>query len=145
MTTLSRGRHRVVLAAENRAAAREWLGKAWRFGCVGVAATAIHCSMVIALVQVLSVDPVAASVPAFVTAFLFSYRANHGWTFARRGGHRRYLVRFFLVTSAMLGMNLGIMYGCVDLLGLHYVTALLIVVATLPLLSFLLNACWAFR
>lgn len=121
------------------------LNQVFKFGLVGIGATAIHSLIVIVLVQGFSWDPVVATIPAFVTAFLFSYRLNHGWTFAAIGNHRRHFFRFTIVTLSILACNLAIMYSFVDLLGLDYLLGLGVVIAVMPLVSFLLNANWAFR
>lgn len=124
---------------------KPFLAKAFKFGLVGLGATAIHSLIVIALVQFVAWDPVLATIPAFIIAFLFSYRLNHGWTFGAIGNHRHHFCRFAIVTLTILACNLAIMYGAVDLLGLDYLIGLVVVIAVMPLVSFLLNANWAFR
>jgi len=129
----------------DRGKVRALVARAVKFGVVGVGATVIHCAMVILLVQGPAWDPVAATVPAFILAFLFSYRLNHGWTFQASGRHRRHLIRFAAVTLGVLACNLAIMHILVERLGYSYLVALGVVIIVMPLVSFVLNAQWAFR
>ena len=116
-----------------------------RFGIVGVAATFIHVAVFSLLVELFGVAPVAASVPAFVTAMLASYGVNRRWTFAAQGSHRVHLPRYALVALIGLGLNVLITYVVVNLLGYWYGLALAVVVTVVPAATFLLNRNWAFK
>jgi len=116
-----------------------------RFGIVGVAATFIHVAVFSLLVEVFGVAPVAASVPAFVTAMFASYGVNHRWTFGAQGSHRVYLPRYAVVALTGLGLNVLITYVVVNLLGYWYGVALALVVTLVPAATFLLNRNWAFK
>ena len=116
-----------------------------RFGIVGVAATGIHVAVFSLLVELLRVAPVAASVPAFLSAMLASYGVNHRWTFGARGGHRTHLPKYALVAAFGLCLNVLITYIVVNLLGYWYGVALILVVTLVPAATFLLNRNWAFK
>jgi putative flippase GtrA len=116
-----------------------------RFGIVGVAATFIHVAVFSLLVEVFGVAPVAASVPAFVTAMFASYGVNHRWTFGAQGSHRVHLPRYAVVALTGLGLNVLITYVVVNLLGYWYGLALAVVVTVVPAATFLLNRNWAFK
>ena len=115
-----------------------------RFGISGIAATLTHVLVFVALVEGLSVAPVPASVPAFCAALLVSYGLNYRWTFAATGEHGVLLPRFVLVSIAGLLVNVSITYAVVDIGGYWYGYALAAVIATVPLLTFLLSKFWVF-
>lgn len=116
-----------------------------RFGIVGVASTFIHVAVFSLLVELFSVAPVAASVPAFFTAMLASYGVNHRWTFGVKGSHRVHLPRYAVVALTGLGLNVLTTYVVVNLLGYWYGLALAFVVTVVPVATFLLNRNWAFK
>jgi putative flippase GtrA len=121
------------------------LTKAKRFGVFGGLATLLHIALFGLLVDVIGWDaPTAATGIAFLVAATFSYLANHRWTFGRPGRHRRYMPRFFAVTTSLFLLNLLIMHASVAWLGWHHWVGLAIVIAIVPASSFLLNTFWAF-
>ena len=123
---------------------RALVGQAARFGTVGLAATALHVAVVLALVELLAVPVLSANLLAFCAALALSYWGNHGWTFAARGRHEHHFPRFAAIALAGLVLNQGIMAGAVSGLGLDYRIGLAVVVVVVPLLSFLANRAWAF-
>lgn len=115
-----------------------------KFFVVGTLATAIHITIVVALVKLAGMDPVLSSIPAFLLAFSVSYLMNHTWTFSATGRHFIYLPKYFAVSITGLLLNLGIMYTTVSVLQLPYPIGLGLVVLCVPLLSFALNKFWTF-
>ena len=121
------------------------LTKAKRFGIFGGLATLLHILLFALLVDVAGWnEPTAATGLAFLAATTFSYLANYRWTFGRPGRHRRYLPRFFAVTTSLFLLNLLIMHAAVAWFGWHHWVGLAIVIAVVPASSFLLNTFWAF-
>ena len=115
------------------------------FGLVGAFATLIHVSIFMMLVEIIGVSPVLASIPSFLVAMLFSYAANHRWTFQASTLHAIYLPRFSLVSVTGMSINVFITYMVVNLLGLEYGVALVMVVTSIPILTYLLNKNWTFK
>ena len=121
------------------------LTKVRRFAVVGVLATLIHVAVFGLLVDILGWNaPTAATGIAFVTATIFSYFSNYRWTFGSPGRHRRFMPRFFTVTTSLFLLNLLIMHASVVWFGWHHWVGLGIVIAVIPGSSFLLNTFWAF-
>ena len=116
-----------------------------RFGITGVLATLTHALVLAGLVELLTVPAVLASVPAFGTALLLSYGLNYHWTFQALGEHRMVFPRFTLVAVTGLVLNVGITYLVVNVGGLWYGYALLAVIVSVPLLTYLLSNYWVFR
>lgn len=115
-----------------------------KFGLVGLFATVIHASILFFLVEQLGVEPVLASIPAFLTALVISFLINHHWTFVVKEAYRRYFSRYTAVAVSGLILNITIMYSTVSLMHQSYVVGLLVVVILVPLISFLLQRYWTF-
>lgn len=116
-----------------------------KFGLVGVAATATHFLAMLFLVEVLRLDPVLATFPAFGIAFLVSYAGHFTFTFQVRGPHQRYLFRYFGVALGGLAANAAIMYVAVHLVHWSYLAGLVIAIVLVPLLTFSVSRLLVFR
>ena len=116
-----------------------------RFGITGVLATIAHALVLAGLVELLTVPAVLASVPAFGAALLLSYGLNYHWTFQALGEHRMIFPRFTLVAVSGLVLNVVITFLIVNVGGFWYGYALLAVIFSVPLLTYLLNHYWVFR
>lgn len=115
-----------------------------KYGVAGGIATFIHILLVLLLVEAAGLEPVLATIPAFLAALVASYLVNHRWTFAARGQHGRHFPRYAAVAFFGLGMNLLIMSVAVDVLRVDYAWGLVMVVMTVPLMGFLLQRHWSF-
>ena len=116
-----------------------------RFGIVGLLATAIHVAIFSLSVEKFHITPVMATFPAFLTAMLASYRLNQTWTFAVVGSHRSYLPKYALVATMGLSLNVAITFIFVNILGHSYGIALVAAIATVPVVTYLLNRYWIFN
>ena len=116
-----------------------------RFGLTGILATLTHSVVFICLIELFGIRPLYATVPAFLSALLVSYLLNYRWTFDASGPHQRMLPRYTLVSITGLGLNLLITYWVVDVLRGDYLWALLLVIVTVPVMTFLLSKLWVFR
>ena len=120
------------------------LQQAARFGVIGLAATALHVILVLALVEGPGLPVLLANGIAFSAALALSYAGNHGWTFRARGRHGRHFPRFVAIALIGLALNQAIMAAAVSGLDLDYRLGLAAVVVVVPVLSFLANRAWAF-
>ena len=116
-----------------------------RFGLTGILATMAHAAVFVLLIEVVSLRPVYAAVPAFLTALGVSYGLNYRWTFGAEGPHHRVFPRFVLVCVTGLLLNLLITYLVVDRWLLGYGYALLAVVTLVPPSTYLLSRFWVFN
>ncbi|RZW11795.1 MAG: GtrA family protein, partial [Rhodobacteraceae bacterium] len=89
--------------------------------------------------------PFSANIFAFLSAFLVSYFGHSRFTYKSTAPASRSLPRFFAVASGGLFLNQAIVYLAVDVLGWQYITALVIVVSTVPVIIYFLGRVWAFR
>jgi putative flippase GtrA len=115
-----------------------------RFAISGGLATLTHIAVFVLLVEGLSMRPLYASVPAFLTAVGVSYGMNFRWTFDAQGPHHVMLPRFLLVALVGLGLNMLITWLVVDVGHYWYGYALAAVVVIVPLVTFSLSKLWVF-
>lgn len=115
------------------------------FFVVGVLATAVHFLVGLGLVNATRMTPFSANIFAFLSAFLVSYFGHSRFTYKSTAPASRSLPRFFAVASGGLFLNQAIVYLAVDVLGWQYITALVIVVSTVPVIIYFLGRVWAFR
>lgn len=101
--------------------------------------------MLVALVEILSLDPVFSSVVSFVFILIGSYYANRYWTFRSDRGHSYSLPRYIIVSLSGLSLNTGIMFLTVNILGWWYMFGQLIAIFVIPLSNFMLNFYWSFK
>jgi putative flippase GtrA len=123
---------------------RELAGKGLRFVCVGLLATAVHVGIFLGATLVWGISPTIATAIAFLVALTTSYALNHSWTFRVSGGHRRYFTRYAVIAVTGSVLNMTIMYLCTRVLGWSSTVGLVVVVLTIPPLSFLGNLFWGF-
>ena len=114
-----------------------------RFGLVGVANTAVHAGIVIALMELLAPPAFIANGIAFCFANVMSYLLNSRFTFripASLLGYRRFLA----VSLVSLGLTL-LITSVVEYLGLHYAVGLVMAIFVVPVLNYLVMKLWAFK
>jgi putative flippase GtrA len=114
-----------------------------RFGAVGVAAMAVHWT-VVALLVPFGAKPLLANIAAFAIAFNVSYVGHRHWTFAATSAHQSPFKRFLGVALLSFVLNEALYYLLLRA-GLEYRVALLIVLVAVAALTFILSRYWAFR
>lgn len=116
-----------------------------RFGVVGLAAAAFHFSIVVGLVQTFAFAPLVANVFAFFISFQMSYWGHRRITFSGTAVlHREAYPKLVLVQVLTFCANESLFYFFLSL-HLPYPIALLIVLATLPIFTFVCSKWWVFR
>lgn len=80
---------------------------------------------------------------AFLMATATTYCLNTYWTFARTAT-RRNLVRFLLVAALGGAISVAIT-SMAELSGLHYGLGILLLLLTVPPLTFVLHKFWTYR
>jgi len=116
-----------------------------RFGIVGLTAAALHFSIVVGAVEYLALLPLIANVFAFAFAFQISYWGHRLWTFAGTTSlHREAFPKLMLIQVINFAANESLFYIFLNL-NLPYPVALLIVLTTLPVFTFISSKLWVFR
>lgn len=98
------------------------LGQFLRFAAVGAVATAVHYTILIALVQLGHVNPVLGTACGFCVAAVVSYSLNRRFTFDHQPVFAHGLVKFLAVGAVGLALNAGIVALLIGQ-GLHYLLA----------------------
>ena len=114
-----------------------------RFALVGIAATLLHITLAIFLIEKLALSPGAANGIAYVLANMVSYIANTQWSFKSQLGLETW-GRFVAVSAFAWGLTVGIA-SAVDRLGGHYLLGIGLVVSLVPVLSFFAHRCFTYR
>jgi putative flippase GtrA len=122
---------------------KQWLGKLFRFGLVGAAATALQYLILVLLVHQGLASPTASTI-GFVSSAFGSYVLNYHFTFRSRGSHGPAMLKFMTLVSVGLALN----YGLMQLLtgaGWYYLVAQVCTTGVVFLWNFIGNSLWTFR
>jgi putative flippase GtrA len=117
----------------------------FRFGIVGLTAAAMHFGIVVLLVQNWNIQPLLANIFGFAGGFQISYWGHRMWTFNDTNTlHRVALTRLLVVQIISLLANETLFYIFLSM-NLPYPVALLVVLTTLPIFTFVSSKLWVFR
>jgi putative flippase GtrA len=116
-----------------------------KFGIVGVSNTLLFLAVYTLLVEVLGVWYLAASAMAFVVGAVNGFVLNRRWTFAGHVGDALTPVRWGVVQSGGLLLNLGLVAGCVEVLGMDELLGQAVAIAIVVVVTFAANRAWTFR
>jgi putative flippase GtrA len=116
----------------------------FRFASVGLVATVVHVAIVFFLVEWMDVDPVLSSLPAFFTAVSAAFFLNRNWTFSSTQSKNDQFRRYLIVALGGMLLNLVIMYVTVHIAHGPYFVGISLVVAIVPIVSFVLQRKWTF-
>ncbi len=116
-----------------------------KFGIVGVSNTLIFFLVYTLLLKVFGVWYVAASGIGFAVGAINGFLWNRAWTFKGHVGDALTPVRWFVVQSSGLLVNLGLVYLFVDGAGFGKLEGQAVTIAIVTVLTFLANRAWTFR
>lgn len=113
------------------------------FVVFGLAASATHLAVALAAAHWLGMAPLAANTLAFACALGVSYLGNAMVTFKVAPWRAGAFARFCVLSVASFGLNQAIVYALTVRSGWPFWASLLVVLATVPPLTFLLARSWA--
>jgi putative flippase GtrA len=116
-----------------------------KFGIVGVSNTLISFAVYTLLLKAFDVWYVAASGIGFAVGAINGFLWNRAWTFRGHVGDALTPVRWFVVQSCGLLVNLGLVYVFVDGVGFGKLTGQAATIAIVTLLTFFANRAWTFK
>lgn len=122
---------------------KETLGRLFRFGLVGAAATALQYLILVLLVHQGVAAPVGSTIGFVISAF-GSYVLNYHFTFRSRGSHGPAVAKFMTLVGVGLAINYGLMQFLVGL-GWYYMVAQVCTTGVVFLWNFIGNSLWTFR
>ncbi len=121
------------------------LAQLMRFGLIGVTAAAINFSIVVALVQTLSLEPPIANIFAFFISFQVSYFGHRRFTFTgTTAQHAIAFPKLLVLQIFNFIANESLFYFFLSM-HLPYQIALLLVLSILPLFTFTVSKLWVFK
>jgi len=115
-----------------------------RFLAVGVATTAVHYGILIALVEAWTIHPVLATTVGFVTAVLLSYVLNRRYTFDAGHAFGPGLLKYYAAVSVGLLLNAGVM-AALTAWGIYYILAQIVASGVALVWNFLSARLVVFR
>ncbi len=116
-----------------------------KFGIVGISNTLITFAVYTVLLKVFGVWYIAASAIGFIVGATNGFLLNRRWTFADHVGDAYTPVRWAVVQSGGLGLNLGLLYLLVHDAGLDELVAQALATVAVTITTFLVNRAWTFR
>ena len=118
-----------------------------KFVLVGSVAALIHLSILHLLVSSGLLQPLIANTGAFIVAFIVSYTGQSLWTFNHKQHSHKSAALRFLVTQLLCSftLNQGLYALLLRFTSLNYLVASLIVLVTIPLVTYSLSKYWAFK
>lgn len=118
----------------------------FRFGIVGVAATAVHMLVALALLNLFGLPPLPANIIGFSVAFSVSFGGHSFWTF--RGHEAEWktaIMRLLIVAIFSFLLNNGTLWLLVEKTPLSDNVSVIFAILVVPPVTYLLNKFWVFR
>lgn len=120
------------------------LVKLIKFSAVGALGTLAHYSVLVFLVQLLSVNVLVASSTGAIVGALVNYFLNYKWTFNSNKRHSEAMAKFFAVAGVGFVMNGLFMALFTEALFMHYLIAQVMTTGIVLFWNFLANHYWTF-
>jgi putative flippase GtrA len=114
------------------------------FALVGVAATALHYAVLVALVELAQWRAVPAALAGYVVGGIVSYILNRRHTFASERPHAQATWRFALVALIGFCLTWVFMRVFVERLGAPYPLAQVVTTGIVLFWSYIANRLWTF-
>lgn len=113
------------------------------FACVGVMATLVHYCVALILVEVFLVVSYLANVGGYLCAVSVSLFGHSAFTY-RKKVNRQIVKRFIVVSLSTLALSEGLLWVLQVGFAMPARYALAIVVACIPVVTFLVNKFWVY-
>lgn len=116
-----------------------------KFGIVGVSNTLIFFAVYTVLLKAFGVWYVAASGIGFAVGAVNGFLWNRAWTFRGHVGDALTPVRWFVVQTSGLLLNLGLVYLLVDGARMDKLSGQAVTIVIVTVVTFFANRAWTFR
>jgi putative flippase GtrA len=134
-----------MLAADGKLRAPHILVQFVKFGIVGISNTLLTFAVYTLLLKAFDVWYIAASAIGFIVGATNGFLLNRRWTFAGHVGDSLTPLRWGIVQSGGLGLNLGLLYLLVHDAGVDELVAQALATIVVTISTFLVNRAWTFR
>ena len=115
-----------------------------RFGTVGIIVTLVYSATTVIAVEVLHLDPIAATTFGQVVATGISYFGHSIFSFGVKTDHGTYLWRFGLIAASSYLSNVAITWLLTDFFQTSYRVSVAVVIILIPLTNYICNRYWVF-
>jgi len=105
----------------------------------------IYFLLLAVLVEQFNVRPLYATMLTFIIVFLYNYVVGYFWIFYSTKKHHFIFLKFLITAALAFHLNAGIIYLCVDVLGIWYIWAQAIATLIVPPFNFVMDNYWSFR
>lgn len=122
---------------------RRDIAKMIRFGSIGLLSAAVYAVVTMAVAGQ-GIDATLASAAGYATAIPVNFLLQRNYSFASKGALKVEAPKYAIVQGANLLLSAGAMAAVVEGLGLHYAYGMIAVIATIPLLTYLVMNHWVF-
>jgi putative flippase GtrA len=116
-----------------------------KFGIVGVSNTLITFLIYTLLLKGFGVWYIAASAIGFIVGAVNGFLLNRRWTFAGHVGDAYTPLRWAVVQSGGLGINLGLLYVFVHDASIDKLVSQALTTVVVTVTTFFVNRAWTFR
>jgi putative flippase GtrA len=116
-----------------------------KFGIVGVSNTLLTFIVYTVLLKGFDVWYLAASAVGFIVGATNGFLLNRRWTFREHVGDSLTPVRWAIVQSTGLAINIGLLYVFVHEAGLDALLAQAMTICVVTVTTFFANRAWTFR
>lgn len=121
-----------------------WGRQSIRFMLVGALSTALHYTILVALVTSGLAGPLVASTIGYLASAVLNYHLNRQLTFRSNRAHRAALPRFVAASAAGLALNGLVVWLFHDVVLLHYLVSQVLATTASMIWNFLANRLWTF-
>lgn len=116
-----------------------------RYIFVGILSTATHVGALIVQLEWLNVDLLPATAIAFTASLAVSFTLNYLFAFRAKTKVIESALKFMLVCTSGLVLNMVVMEVFVNRVGLHYGFATLVAIVVVTINNFSLHYFWTFK
>lgn len=115
------------------------------YAVVGVGGTIAYLMLLAFQVELLTMDPVIASIISYIPVIFGSYYLSHAWVFRSDQSHRTAFIRYLAVTGLGFIINTFCIYFTVHIYDWWYLYGQIVAFFLVASTNFLLNHFWTFR
>lgn len=116
-----------------------------KFLGIGGIATALQYVLLAIMVELLGINAVIASTLAYVASSVANYMMNYYFTFSSTAGHRQAASKFAVVVCCGLGINAGVMFILLNVVGLHYLAAQICATLVVLICNYIAHKHWTYK
>jgi putative flippase GtrA len=120
------------------------IGRLFRFGLTGIAATLAYAGSTIVLVKYGSLGPVSAAIVGYLVGAMVSYFGHLHFSFRVEPNHARFVWRFVLTAAITFPATIIVTYLITDVLHWSYQIAIAVVTLLNPAIGYFCFRFWVF-